>query len=80
MREMELPTNPEETDTDIPEVPPKDPDVADPEEQAGSPTIGDQERLNDPERTETDIPDISPPEPDGADEAERPAGPDHPWG
>ena len=72
MQETELPTNPEETDTDIPEVPPQDPNVPDPEEQAGSPAIVDEERLNEPEKTDTDIPDISPSGPDEAEEIERP--------
>jgi hypothetical protein len=72
MHETELPTNPEETDTDIPEVPPQDPNVPDPEEQAGSPAIADEERLNDPEKTDTDIPDISSSDPDEAEETERP--------
>ena len=44
----------------------------DPEEQAGSPAIVDEERLNDPEKTDTDIPDISPSGPDEAEEIERP--------
>ena len=73
MQETELPTNPEETDTDIPEVPPpQDPNVPDPEEQAGSPAIVDEERLNDPEKTDTDIPDISSSDPDETEETEHP--------
>ena len=72
MPETELPTNPEETDTDIPEVPPQDPNVPDPEERAGSPAIMDEERQNDPEKIDTDIPDIASPDPDGAEEIERP--------
>jgi len=72
MQETELPTNPEETDTDIPEVPPQDPNVPDPEERAGSPAIMDQERRNDPERTDTDIPDTAL-DPDGPEEPERQA-------
>ena len=71
MLETELPTDPEATDTDIPEVPPQDPNVPDPEELAGSPAIVGEERLNDPEKTDTDIPDISPSDPDEAEETER---------
>lgn len=72
MPETELPTNPEEIDTDIPEVPPQDPNVPDPEEPAGSPAVMDEERLKDPEKTDTDILEISPPDTDEAEEAERP--------
>jgi hypothetical protein len=72
MQETELPTNPEETDTDIPEVPPHDSNVPDPEEQAGSPAIVDEERQNDPEKTDTDVPDVSPWVPDEAEEIDRP--------
>ena len=68
MQETVVPTNPEETDTDIPEVPPEDPNVPDPEERAGSPAIMDEERLNDPEKTDTDIPETSLPDADESEE------------